>query len=144
MTQKLLRKTLTKFLLLYMSKPIRVRVSLRPPCLFLVKNPGSGDVFSTRCSLSKSYFYLSIHRIFENGMILVILANSICLAFYDYNDRDSLTDYNKRVDKVNLVFTAIFIIEAVLRIIAHGFIMGKNAYLRSGWNIIDAAVVVSG
>jgi hypothetical protein len=83
-------------------------------------------------------------RYFENGMIVAIIANSICLAFYDYNDRDGTTEYNKQINKWNFGFTIVFLVEAILRVIAHGMIMGTNAYLRSGWNIIDAAVVVSG
>jgi hypothetical protein len=45
---------------------------------------------------------------------------------------------------MNTGFTIIFIAEACLKIIAMGFILHKNAYLRNGWNIIDAIVVFSG
>lgn len=38
----------------------------------------------------------------------------------------------------------IFCVEAALKIIAHGFVMHKGAYLRSMWNIMDFIVVVSG
>ena len=91
-----------------------------------------------------SLFSLMIFRYFENGMIVIILANSISLAFYDYKDRDGTTEYNKQINRWNLGFTIVFLVEAILRVIAHGMIMGTNAYLRSGWNVIDAAVVVSG
>jgi hypothetical protein len=77
-------------------------------------------------------------------MIVVIIANSICLAFYDYKDRDGTTEYNKQINRWNFGFTIVFLVEAILRVIAHGMIKGTNAYLRSGWNVIDAAVVVSG
>lgn len=45
---------------------------------------------------------------------------------------------------MNFGFTAIFILEALLRIIAHGFVLSENSYLRNAWNIIDATVVVAG
>jgi hypothetical protein len=35
-------------------------------------------------------------------------------------------------------------LEAILRIIAHGFILNKGSYLRNGWNLIDSTVVVAG
>lgn len=42
------------------------------------------------------------------------------------------------------VFTAIFTVESVLKIIAYGFIMHRNSYMRNGWNLIDLTVVLSG
>lgn len=66
------------------------------------------------------------------------------LALYDYSDRDSLTLNNKRIETANLFFTSVFIAEACLKVIAAGLIFHREAYLRSGWNIIDAIVVFSG
>lgn len=42
------------------------------------------------------------------------------------------------------VFTTIFTVECVLKIIAYGFIVHRNSYMRVGWNLIDFAVVISG
>ena len=42
------------------------------------------------------------------------------------------------------MFTAIFVLEAMMRVIANGLIMDQDSYLRNGWNIIDATVVVAG
>lgn len=41
-------------------------------------------------------------------------------------------------------FMGIFSLECVLKVVASGFILHKNSYLRSGWNILDFIVVVSG
>ncbi|KRZ04279.1 Voltage-dependent calcium channel type A subunit alpha-1 [Trichinella zimbabwensis] len=41
-------------------------------------------------------------------------------------------------------FMGIFTIECLLKIIAFGFVMHKGSYLRSGWNILDFIVVMSG
>jgi hypothetical protein len=48
------------------------------------------------------------------------------------------------IDKSNNAFTFIFLAEAVMRIIAHGLIVQPTSYLRNGWNLIDASVVVAG
>jgi voltage-dependent calcium channel L type alpha-1F len=48
------------------------------------------------------------------------------------------------IDKINVAFTFIFLAEALMRIVAHGFIMEPTSYLRNGWNLIDATVVVAG
>ena len=38
-------------------------------------------------------------------------------------------------------FTTIFTIELILKIIAYGFILHKNAFCRSGFNLLDMLVV---
>lgn len=48
------------------------------------------------------------------------------------------------MDNVEIPFTVIFTLEAILKIIAMGFIFGKGSYLRDGWNWIDFIVVISG
>ena len=37
----------------------------------------------------------------------------------------------------------IFIIEAIIKVIAQGFIMHKNSYLRNPWNIVDFVVLIN-
>ena len=38
----------------------------------------------------------------------------------------------------------IFTVEAILKILALGLLCGNKAYLKSGWNLIDFVVVVTG
>jgi hypothetical protein len=43
----------------------------------------------------------------------------------------------------DIVFSAIFLVEALLKIIAYGLFFNRDvAYLKNGWNIIDIFVVV--
>ena len=42
------------------------------------------------------------------------------------------------------VFMGIFTMEMVVKIVADGFILHKDSYLRNPWNIMDFIVVVSG
>ena len=44
------------------------------------------------------------------------------LAITDYNDRDNETKYNKKLEQIGAIFSYIFIIELVLKVIAMGFI----------------------
>ena len=83
-------------------------------------------------------------RSFEYIMVLVIILNSLSLSMYDYNDRDSNGQFNQVLDKVNIAFTVVFIVEALLKIIAKGLIFHPESYLRIGWNLIDSIVVISG
>ena len=45
---------------------------------------------------------------------------------------------------LGLVFTYIYVAEAVLKIWALGFIMAKDSYLRDSWNVLDFLIVVTG
>ena len=77
-------------------------------------------------------------------MIIVIIFNSLSLAFYDYKDRNSQTLWNQHIDEINVVCTFIFIAESALKIIAFGLIIHPLSYLKNGWNIIDSVVIASG
>ena len=77
-------------------------------------------------------------------MILLILINSVVLAIYDYNDRDNLSDWNKALELVGKILTILFTIEMLIKILAQGLIIHKNAYLRDSWNWLDFVVVVTG
>jgi hypothetical protein len=47
-------------------------------------------------------------------------------------------------DTVELIFLLFFTLEMMVKIIAEGFLMHKNAYMRSAWNLLDFLVVVTG
>jgi hypothetical protein len=47
-----------------------------------------------------------------------------------------------RVDVINDFFTVAFVLEAALKIIALGFVLGRHAYLRDTFNCLDFAVVL--
>lgn len=65
----------------------------------------------------------------ENCLIKRLSESSINFVFQE------LSDY---------AFVAIFTVEAILKIIAFGFVFTPDAYLRSGWNMLDFIVVVVG
>jgi voltage-dependent calcium channel L type alpha-1D len=74
----------------------------------------------------------------------MIFLNSMFLAVYDYNDRDENFLRNKTINVAGIIFTILFTIECVLKILAYGFVIHHKAYLRDGWNWIDFIVVIVG
>lgn len=52
-----------------------------------------------------------------------------------------MTNNNVNID---LGFLIIYTIELILKVIALGFVMEKNSYLRDPWNILDFIVVFFG
>lgn len=63
---------------------------------------------------------------------------------YDYNPCNSDSMWNQGLNYAGIVFTVIFLMEAIIKILAMGFIMHQRAYLRDNWNVIDFIIVVTG
>ena len=78
---------------------------------------------------------------FDNLVMVFIILNSICMANYDYIDEEALL--NTTLNAIFNIFSLIFTLEAVIKIIALGFVMGKNTYLKDPWNVIDFLIVVT-
>ena len=73
-----------------------------------------------------------------------ILISSVTLAMFDYKDRKSRSPYNKTLELIGHTLSIIFILEAIFKIIAMGFMKHKGAYLRDPWNVIDFIIAISG
>jgi len=70
-------------------------------------------------------------------MAFAIVCNTLCLALDKYPVDLNL---NKVLEKVNIVFAVIFMIELIIKIIAVGF---KNYFKGGAFNIFDAIIVVA-
>lgn len=91
---------------------------------------------------------------FDRFVIVLILANSATLAMVDYDlsaiDPETLSPdpnrswRNKFQEATEPVFTVLFTLEMVLKLIGMGFFLDKGAYLRDGWNWLDFTVVMGG
>ena len=84
--------------------------------------------------------------IFEYIVLFLILASSVTIAIDNpLNNPDSKLTSTLFV--IDGVFTFLFLLEAILKIIAMGFIHNHNkeerAYLCVGWNILDFLVVLA-
>ena len=81
---------------------------------------------------------------------LLIFANSIVLSLTNYGavtangDLDTSDSRNRAVEDSEVIFTALFATEMVLKIIAMGFVLGKGTYIRDPWNVLDFIVVAAG
>eukprot|EP01064_Diplonema_japonicum_P029541 TRINITY_DN4809_c0_g1_i1.p1 TRINITY_DN4809_c0_g1~~TRINITY_DN4809_c0_g1_i1.p1 ORF type:complete len:1504 (+),score=269.06 TRINITY_DN4809_c0_g1_i1:171-4682(+) len=113
--------------------------SLRHKFPFPETNGGySLRVFSSTNTLRVLLTFVVTHPWFEKFILIIITASSVLLAVEDPN---AAPDDNSALEILNIIFTALFIAEMVMKIIAFGLVRGKGAYLRDGWNILDAAVV---
>jgi hypothetical protein len=92
----------------------------------------------------RPFLVTPLNRYFENFILLGIITNSISMTLYDYSEAKESKTKNMAIDKIGEVFTIIFLVEAILKIIAQGFVVSKFAYLRDGWNVIDFTIVFAG
>jgi hypothetical protein len=107
---------------------------LVPKSLFVFSKSNPFRVLIMKIVLSKS---------FDIFVTCLIILNSLILGIADYNEEDEKTwrdDINNYSDPV---FTFIFTIEFIMKIVAFGFILGENTYLKDKWNWIDFLVVIS-
>ncbi|KAI6072824.1 Voltage-dependent L-type calcium channel subunit alpha-1S [Aix galericulata] len=86
---------------------------------------------------------------FEIIILLTIFANCVALAIYLPMPEDDTNVANsslvrQSLEKIEYAFLIFFAIEAMLKIIAYGFLFHTDAYLRNGWNVLDFSIVSLG
>lgn len=111
---------------------------------FVIYDKKSCYLFSADGCFRRKIVWLSCWPWFDNFIITLILVNSIMLALFDYKDRDAITEHNQMIEFLGQIFTYIFTVECVIKIIAMGFCVHRNSYLRDYWNWLDFIVVCIG
>ncbi|XP_067662127.1 voltage-dependent calcium channel type A subunit alpha-1-like isoform X5 [Haliotis asinina] len=81
---------------------------------------------------------------FEYMVLLTIIANCIVLGLEEHLPENDKTPLAVQLDDTEIYFLGIFCVEALLKIVALGFVLHKGSYLRNIWNIMDFIVVVTG
>ncbi|KRZ84795.1 Voltage-dependent calcium channel type A subunit alpha-1 [Trichinella sp. T8] len=111
------------------------------------KGPTSLFIF-TENNLVRRYAQISLtvsfFTPFEYFILMTIIANCIVLALDQHLPHNDKMPLSLKLEATEPYFMGIFTIECLLKIIAFGFVMHKGSYLRSGWNILDFIVVMSG
>ena len=98
-----------------------------------------------RFALRKAFVWFVDWCWFDRFITFVILLNSLLLAFTDYQERidpSHVSERNEIFAHIDLVFSIIFLIECVSKLIALGFFIHKNSYLRDVWNWLDFFIVI--
>ncbi|OTF83978.1 hypothetical protein BLA29_004100 [Euroglyphus maynei] len=75
------------------------------------------------------------HNYFQQAIFLAILLNTFSMGIEYHNQPQSLSH---AVEISNIIFTIIFCIEMVLKLLAQGF----YEYIRSGFNVFDGCIVI--
>ena len=100
-------------------------------------------LFNRTSCFRKNIYYIQKHRYFERIIIFLIALSSIKLALESYFVGQSNESSVLRIsEQLDLAFNFAFILEAILKVIALGFAMDNNSYLRDSWNGLDFFIVV--
>ncbi|KAL0279686.1 UNVERIFIED_CONTAM: hypothetical protein PYX00_001187 [Menopon gallinae] len=78
---------------------------------------------------------------FDNVVLLFIGLNCITLAMERPNIPPDSTE-RMFLLCANYIFTVVFALEMMVKVIATGMFYGENAYFTSGWNIMDGSLVI--
>ncbi|MEE6497872.1 hypothetical protein FKM82_002904, partial [Ascaphus truei] len=80
------------------------------------------------------------HKMFDHVVLVFIFLNCITIAL-ERPDIDANSMERIFLSVSNYIFTAIFIVEMAIKVMALGFLSGENAYLKSSWNVLDGILV---
>ena len=102
-------------------------------------------IMSDQNCLRKLFVWLIEWKFFDYFITLAIVLNSILLATTDFEARynpEHVSEWEPTQNKIDNVFTWIFIFECVAKILGMGFLISKKSYLRDAWNCLDFFIVV--
>lgn len=87
-------------------------------------------------SLARKYIKLLVkHKYFQQGILLAILVNTLSMGIEYHDQPEYLTT---TVELSNIVFSAIFAVEMILKVIAEG----PFGYIANGFNVFDGVIVI--
>ena len=78
---------------------------------------------------------------FELGVTFLIIGSSLCLAFDNPLD-DPNSSQATILYYCDIMFTFLFILEMLVKILAYGLIFENGAYLKNTWNILDFIIII--
>jgi len=97
-------------------------------------------IFSTDNRLRQILSRFVIHPMLDNFVLTMIVASSITLALEEPG-LDPNSDLANFLHIADYVFTAIFTLEMLSKVIVSNFMLDPNAYIKSGFNVLDFSIV---
>ncbi|XP_062956905.1 voltage-dependent T-type calcium channel subunit alpha-1H isoform X2 [Cynocephalus volans] len=81
------------------------------------------------------------HKMFDHVVLAFIFLNCIAIAL-ERPDIDPGSTERVFLSVSNYIFTAIFVAEMMVKVVALGLLAGERAYLQSSWNVLDGVLVL--
>uniref|UniRef100_A0A4W6BW11 Voltage-dependent L-type calcium channel subunit alpha n=1 Tax=Lates calcarifer TaxID=8187 RepID=A0A4W6BW11_LATCA len=103
---------------------VEYALKARPLRRYIPKNP-----------YQYKFWYVVNSTGFEYVMFVLIILNTLCLAIQHHGQSQL---FNNAMDILNMVFTGVFTVEMILKLIA----FKPRGYVGDAWNVFDALVVI--
>ncbi|XP_068561748.1 voltage-dependent T-type calcium channel subunit alpha-1I-like [Cebidichthys violaceus] len=81
------------------------------------------------------------HRIFDYTVMLFVLLNCVTIVM----ERPGIDPKSKErlfLQVSSYIFSAVFLVEMLFKVLALGLLFGNESYCRSSWNVIDGSLVI--
>lgn len=96
-----------------------------------------------RSPVRQAVFRVVDRKSFDLVILVLIVAASITMALETPGNM-ARESFKNRMEIVDVCFTAVFLLELILKVVAMGFVGDEGAYLNDPWNVIDGAIVLFG
>uniref|UniRef100_A0A8C3YVW1 Sodium channel protein n=1 Tax=Catagonus wagneri TaxID=51154 RepID=A0A8C3YVW1_9CETA len=95
-------------------------------------------IFGPFNSIRSLAIRISVHSLFSMFIICTVIINCVFMA-----TTHGKKSNNVDTDSAEYVFTGIYIFEALIKILARGFILDEFSFLRDPWNWLDSIVIAT-
>uniref|UniRef100_A0A667J674 Calcium voltage-gated channel subunit alpha1 H n=1 Tax=Lynx canadensis TaxID=61383 RepID=A0A667J674_LYNCA len=122
---------------------LRLRKVLEPykPAWCRSREPWALYLFSPQNRFRVSCQKIIAHKMFDHVVLVFIFLNCITIAL-ERPDIDPSSTERVFLSVSNYIFTAIFVAEMMVKVVALGLVSGDHAYLQSSWNVLDGLLVL--
>uniref|UniRef100_A0A5F8H5Q5 Voltage-dependent T-type calcium channel subunit alpha n=1 Tax=Monodelphis domestica TaxID=13616 RepID=A0A5F8H5Q5_MONDO len=125
------------------SKGERIRAWIRSwlPTCCRERDTWSAYIFPPQSKFRLMCHKIITHKMFDHVVLVIIFLNCITIAM----ERPKIDPQSAErifLTLSNYIFTAIFLAEMTVKVVALGWCFGEKAYLRSSWNVLDGLLVL--
>ncbi|XP_037664644.1 voltage-dependent T-type calcium channel subunit alpha-1G isoform X1 [Choloepus didactylus] len=126
-----------------LSKGERMRAWIRArlPACCLERDSWSAYIFPPQSKFRLLCHRIITHKMFDHVVLVIIFLNCITIAM----ERPKIDPHSAErifLTLSNYIFTAVFLAEMTVKVVALGWCFGEQAYLRSSWNVLDGLLVL--
>ncbi|XP_054564869.1 voltage-dependent T-type calcium channel subunit alpha-1G isoform X17 [Eptesicus fuscus] len=126
-----------------LSKGERMRAWIRArlPACCRERDTWSAYIFPPQSRFRLLCHRVITHKMFDHVVLVIIFLNCITIAM----ERPKIDPHSAErifLTLSNYVFTAVFLAEMTVKVVALGWCFGEQAYLRSSWNVLDGLLVL--
>ncbi|XP_057605213.1 voltage-dependent T-type calcium channel subunit alpha-1H isoform X3 [Hippopotamus amphibius kiboko] len=105
------------------------------------REPWALYLFSPQNRFRASCQKIITHKMFDHVVLVFIFLNCITIAL-ERPDIEPGSTERAFLSVSNYIFTAIFVVEMMVKVVALGLVSGEHAYLQSSWNVLDGLLVL--